>query len=169
MDFQRLVVNLERNADRIGLFVEGVSMDQSHWKPDPESWSIVEVINHLYDEERLDFRVRLNLILYHPEQDWPPIDPKGWVEARKYNERELVVSWQDFLKERKASLVWLKGLDRPNWEAACQAPWGIMKAGDMFAAWASHDLLHMRQLVELLRAYTVQLAGSYQVEYAGPW
>ena len=68
MDYPLLVKMMELNAQRIQRLVAGIAPDQARWKPDPESWSIVEVINHLYDEERYDFRVRLEIILFHPEQ-----------------------------------------------------------------------------------------------------
>ena len=32
--------------------IAGLAPEQARWKPDPASWSAVEVINHLYDEER---------------------------------------------------------------------------------------------------------------------
>jgi hypothetical protein len=170
MDAGLLIEQLTLNGDRIRGLVEGVSSRQAHWKPDPETWSIVEVINHLYDEERLDFRVRLELILRAPGQAWPPIDPPGWVTARAYNERDLEASIQNFLVERSASLDWLRGLGDVDWDAGVDAPWGgRITAGDMFSAWAAHDLLHMRQLVELQRAYLVAAAQPYQVDYAGPW
>jgi hypothetical protein len=169
MEFNRLVEQLELNGNRIYSLGKGVSPEQARWRPEPESWSILEVINHLYDEEREDFRVRLNIILHSPEEKWPPIDPQGWVTGRRYNERELDASLQNFLEERRSSLAWLRGLISPDWEASCQAPWGIMKAGDMFTAWVAHDSLHMRQLVELHRAYIVRLSSPYDVRYAGDW
>ncbi|MFW5713516.1 MAG: DinB family protein, partial [Brevefilum sp.] len=39
-----------------------VSEEQARWKPDPENWSILEVLNHLLIEERLDFRSHLGYI-----------------------------------------------------------------------------------------------------------
>jgi hypothetical protein len=44
-----------------------------------------------------------------------------------------------------------------------------MRAGDMFAAWTAHDQLHMRQFVELHRAWLVEQARPYNVGYAGEW
>jgi hypothetical protein len=44
-----------------------------------------------------------------------------------------------------------------------------MRAGDMLAAWVAHDLLHMRQLVELHRTYTVTQLAPYDTRYAGEW
>ena len=169
MDFQQLKAMLVHNAGRIRLLAEDVSPQQARWRPDPDSWSILEVINHLYDEERFDFRVRLEIILQRPDRPFPPIDPQGWVQERRYNERELAPSLQNFLAERRASLAWLEGLDEPNWDAAAQTPFGLVNAGEMFAAWVAHDTLHMRQLVELHHAYVVRLAGAYSTGYAGEW
>jgi hypothetical protein len=159
------------NAGRIRSLASGVSPAQAVWKPDPTSWSILEVVNHLYDEERLDFRVRLDLILHHPEQeDWPPIDPPRWVVERRYNQRLLEPSLANFLKERQASLAWLRSLGNADWQVGVPAPWGgLFYAGDMFSAWAAHDLLHMRQLVELQHAWIVRQAGPYDTGYAGDW
>ena len=57
----------------------------------------------------------------------------------------------------------------PDWEADYDAPFGRIAAGDMFAAWVAHDLLHMRQLVELHWAYTMVKVDPYRVRYAGTW
>ena len=40
----------------------GVDAEQARWKPDADSWSILEVVCHLVDEEREDFRTRLDHI-----------------------------------------------------------------------------------------------------------
>jgi hypothetical protein len=161
---------MTEHAEMIRTLVQSVSTEQARWKPDPASWSILEVVNHLYDEEREDFRVRLGLILHQSGQDWPPIDPPGWVVQRGYNQRDLGLSLSGFLDERRASLAWLRGLGSPDWQLAALAPWGkFITAGDMLSAWVAHDLLHLRQLVELHWAYTVQVLQPYSTAYAGDW
>ena len=96
------------------------------------------------------FRQRLDYLLNRPREEWPPIDPMGWVTSRKYNERELASSLQNFLNERQNSLAWLAGLGSPNLEQYETHPVaGKFHAGDMLAAWVAHDLLHLRQLIEL--------------------
>ena len=169
MDFESFTTQLANQAGIIQSLTVGVSAQQARWKPDPNSWSILEVINHLLDEERLDFRVRLNLILNHPDQPWPPINPQGWVTERHYNERGLAQSLDDFLHERRESLAWLRGLDAPDWQASVTSPFGSLSAGDIFTAWVAHGILHMRQLVELHYAFTLHAAQPYQVTYAGEW
>ncbi len=79
MDFPALNIILAVNAGVIEKLTEGVTLEQSRWKPDPDRWSILEVINHLYDEEREDFRLHLDIMLNSPDQPWPSIDPMNWV------------------------------------------------------------------------------------------
>ena len=138
-------------------------------RPDAGSWSLLEVICHLYDEEREDFRQRLDIILHRPDSPWPPIDPPGWVSERSYNTRDLADMLAQWRAEREKSLAWLAALVTPDWEAEYLAPFGHIKAGDMLAAWAAHDGLHIRQLVELRRSRLVSLARPYDVRYAGDW
>lgn len=164
------VENLAANAESIRRLVEGLENEPARWKPSASEWSILEVINHLYDEEREDFRVRLEMILHRPSADWPPIDPQGWVSKRRYNERDLSVSLEMFLTERQASLEWLAELTAPNWHASAEAPWGQpIRAGDMLAAWVAHDLLHLRQLVALRWGLTTQALAPFDPRYAGEW
>jgi len=149
--------------------VAGVSEAEARFKPTPETWSILEVVCHLYDEEREDFRPRLDIALHRPEEKWPKIDPAGWVTTRKYNDRDLVQALDGLLTERESSLTWLHGLSEPNWEAEYAAPFGPIKAGDLLASWVAHDNLHTRQLVELRRSRLLGMVAPYRVKYAGDW
>ena len=169
-------MNLEYFIDRFssnyGVFeslFRGVSSEQARWKPTPDKWSMLEVVNHLYDEEREDFRQRLEIVLSDPKQPWPPIDPRGWVATRGYNAREIEPSLKNFLTERKKSLVWLSELAQPNWENSNHGPNGILRAGDLLAAWLAHDFLHIRQLTRLHWQYVGGIADPYLTAYGGPW
>lgn len=169
MDHSRLIAQMNNNAQTIRSLTAGVSEAQARWKPDPESWSILEVINHLYDEEQEDFRVRLDYILNRPGEVPPEIDPQGWVNSRKYNDRNLAESILNFLDERENSLQWLHDLGPFDWDSVSELPFGTFRAGDMFAAWVAHDMLHMRQIIELHYAFTTNAFSPYQVNYAGEW
>ena len=169
MNLEYSTTQLANHAATIRSLTLGISAEQARWKADPETWSVLEVVNHLYDEEREDFRAHLDYILFHPDQPWPSIDPKGWVTQRNYNQRDLVQSVKGFLEERQKSLAWLKGLGTPDWKASVTAPFGHLAAGDVFTAWTAHDLLHLRQLIELHWTFTVHAAEPYQVAYAGEW
>ncbi len=58
-------------------------------KPSAELWSILEVVCHLYDEEREDFREHLDFILHRQNEEWHRIDTQGWVTQRKYNQQNF--------------------------------------------------------------------------------
>jgi hypothetical protein len=169
MQAERLIQELACSLETIKALVAGVTQADSQHRPTEESWSILEVICHLCDEEREDFRQRLDLIVNHHSAEWPPIDPQGWVVARKYNQRDLAEMVNRFTAERKQSLNWLRDLPSPDWETEVTSPFGSMKAGDMLAAWVAHDNLHCRQLVELRRALIVGMTAPYDVQYAGDW
>lgn len=169
MHLTTAIERLEAQSAAIAALVRDVSPAQARWKPGPADWSMLEVVNHLVDEEREDFRTRVGLALLSPEAEWPPIDPQGWVSARAYNQRDLPPSLAEFLVERHKSLAWLRGLDAPNWSNRVERPWAVMTAGDLLAAWVAHDLLHLRQLVELRYAYLVEDAQPDSVAYAGEW
>jgi hypothetical protein len=169
MELDRFVSLMLANARRIRALAESISDEQARWRPDPTAWSILEVINHLFDEEREDFRVMLDLALHRPDEPRPSIDPEGWAVQRRYNERDPALSLEHFLAARQESLGWLQGLPSPTGRATYQAPFGPITAGDVMASWVAHDLLHMRQLVELHWAYTTQLLAPLNVDYAGSW
>lgn len=170
MDQMAMALQLKQRAETIRSMVSGVGDEQARWKPTAKDWSILEVINHLYDEEREDFRQRLDYVLHRPGEEPPGIDPEGWVTARGYNQRDLRESTQNFLDERRTSLAWLEGLRNPNWDNAYAHPSGFtLRAGDLLCAWAAHDLLHLRQLVELHYAWVRQQSAPYTVDYAGDW
>ena len=169
LEFETLYQDLAHGAEIIRALVLGVTQVEAQVKSTPESWSILEVICHLADEEREDFRQRVDLSLNRPGEEWPPIHPGAWVIERKYNERDLEQSLNDFLAERATSLAFLKGLESADWNASTVTPYGERKAGDLLTSWVAHDNLHMRQLVELRRVRLERLAAPYDIGYAGEW
>ncbi len=169
MEIQTLYQELVNSTEMIRALISGIGREQAQVKPDAGSWSMLEVICHLYDEEREDFREHLDFILHRQNEEWHAIDPQGWVKERKYNEQDFLQVKEKFFAERKKSHEWLNGLADINWETAYTSQFGVMKAGDMFASWVAHDNLHIRQLVELRRRLIERLTQSYQIQYAGDW
>jgi len=170
MNVAYFTVRLYKNLEAVQSLVRGVGEEQVRWKPVPEEWSILEVVNHLYDEEREDFRQRLDLLLHHPDRPWPDIDPEGWAVERRYNQRDLETSLNNWLEERQRSVSWLNGLSAPAWEARYEHPRaGELAAGDLLASWLAHDFLHLHQLAQLHWQYASLVANPYAVDYAGAW
>ncbi len=158
---------LEASARVLEALVAGLHEDEARWKPGPERWSILEVVNHLVDEEREDFRFRFRHLLERPDEPAPPIDPPSWAIERRYNERALAPSIEAFRRERDASLAWLAGLDAPDLDRT--SPHSGRSAGEMLAAWVAHDLLHVRQIAKLHYDYWAREVQPLRLDYAGEW
>jgi hypothetical protein len=170
MDLNGCISRLESSAAAFPAILGGTTPEQARWKPSADEWSLLEVINHLADEEVEDFRTRLRLTIDEPGRDWPPIDPGRWVTERQYNARELSESLGRFVRERQETLRWLRGATALDLESAKVHPqFGSMRAGDLLHAWCAHDLLHIRQMNRLQYQFLVQQKGDFFVEYAGEW
>jgi len=169
MKFQTLYQELANSAEMLRTLLTGISQEEAQVKPSRGSWSILEVVCHLYDEEREDFREHLDFILHRQHEEWHPIAPVAWVKLRKYNEQDFKTIQRKFFNERKKSLAWLKSLKKADWNTTYTSKFGSMKAGAMFASWAAHDNLHIRQLVELRRLFIERITKPYDIQYAGDW
>lgn len=173
VDLPACIAALERFPATLATAVAGLSDAEARHRPPSGAWSIVEIVNHLADEEVDDFPRRLRLILEDPRQDWQPIDPEGWARERDYQSRELAESLERFAARRAESVRWLRSLEQasapPDWSLTKHDPRGSMAAGDMLASWLAHDMLHLRQVAKRQWELAEVRAGGHSSAYAGPW
>lgn len=168
MDTSALLQALALHGEVLASAFDGLSEDEARYRPAPERWSALEILGHLVDEEHGDFRVRLGLTLEDPRAPWPRIDPQGWVRERKHQQRAPTELLAEFCEERRRSLLWLHDLRQPAWHHTHVHPeLGELRAGDLLAAWAAHDVLHLRQLADTRLAFLRQVASPYSSAYAG--
>ena len=167
MNLAQLAAQMESNAEAVRSIVEAVSDEQARWRPTVDAWSMADVMAHLAYEEVHDFRDRLELILHRPDEHWPLAEPNRGVYAE--SNKDLSAALQEFVTARRASMVWLRKLRNPDWEAAHEAPFGCIRAGDVLASWLGHDLLHLRQLTELRWSILARQIQPYELHYAGEW
>ena len=169
MEFSTLYQELQNSTEVIRALLSGITQAEAQVKPGPDSWSILEVVCHLYDIEREDFREHLDFILHRQDEQYHVIDPQRWVTERKYNEQSFVEMQEKFFAERKQSLEWLREKSNSDWETTYTSEYGSASAGEMFSCWVAHDNLHIRQFVELRRARIENITKPYPLEYAGDW
>jgi len=167
--YQHIFTELQKNKSVFLNLLNSTPEAAYTWKQAPEKWCLLEIICHLYDEEREDFRVRLGLVLETPEVKPPPIDPVKWVTERKYMEQNFEEKLHGFLEERDKSIQWLQSLEHPQWGNAYQHPqYGPFSAKSYLTNWLAHDCLHIRQITRLKYDYLQHISGE-SVHYAGEW
>ena len=170
IDLNETIRQLAGNAQAIRSLVQTISDEQAQWKPDPETWSMKDVMEHVYNEERIDFRKHLKEMFSLPPQPWGRFNPEEYIPVASCRQ-----ALEGFLTEREASLAWLKALGSPDWNITTKANFGpanespTFSAGDVLVSWVEHDFLHLRQMIELLYAWNEKQAAPYSVEYAGGW
>ena len=176
MNATAIINRLERMTKLLPSLVSGLPLEDARWKPPSDAWSIVEIVNHLVDEETLDFRVRVRLTLESPMADWARTDPEGWAVEKRYNEQDLEGSVLRFVQERAESVRWLRSLggelgpESAAWTRAHPHPrMGPLAAGMLLASWQAHDALHIRQIAKRLFELASRDAPEYSTRYAGEW
>lgn len=170
MDFQKIIDCLEGNWKVYEQLFNGFSDTDVKWKPEEDRWSLLEVLCHLVDIEREDFRVDLDIILFHPEDPWPDFSIMDWVTERQYNDQIFHEKLQEFDAERKRSVQWLRSLENPDLEKRHSGN-GFkrepLRAGDVMASWLAHDYYHFRQISLLNFDLLNREAETYSPLYSG--
>lgn len=169
MEFKTLYQELQNSTEMIRALLSGITQQEAQVKPNPDSWSILEVVCHLHDTEREDFREHLDFILHRQSEEYHAIDPQAWITERNYNQQNFVEMQDKFFTERQKSLNWLKEISDAEWDITYTSEYGSLSAGEMFSCWVAHDNLHCRQFVELRRARIEDITKPYPIEYAGDW
>ena len=162
--------SLEGFPAQLDPLLAGLSAEDVAWRKDAASWSVLDIVNHLVDEEVEDFRRRIGLTLADVDRPWPGIDPEGRVIERRKTGPEFAEARSRFVEERERSVAWLRSLPEIDLELTYQHPsLGALRVGDLLLSWVSHDYLHLRQIAEI-RFRLLQLQGRpFDSAYAGPW
>lgn len=170
MDFHTVVDRLEGNRLIFEQLFSGLSREDAAWKPSAERWSFLEVLCHMVDIEREDFRVDLDIILNRPQDPWPSFSIMDWVTSRHYNEQDFNQKLEELDKERRESIQWLRALGDPDLEKRHSGN-GFkrepMRAGDVMASWLAHDHFHFRQISLLYYDLLERPSENYKPQYSG--
>jgi len=163
----RLIVQHASFPEALAGFVDGVSDRVLRARETDARWSPLEILAHLLDEEREDFRPRAQAAAAGGRIE-KPIDPVRWVVERAYNAKDPAAVLRDLTAERARSCEWLRSLDITTLERSLEhAQLGTMRCGDFVAAWRMHDLLHMRQLSTALAVLGARELAGWRIDYAG--
>ena len=163
------IVELKRNQAIFKDLLQGNPKEKYLWRWQEDKWNLLEIVCHLYDEEREDFRARTKSVLENPKSALIPFNPMLWVKDRNYAQKNYNEMLSAFLNERQSSIDWLNSLSGPNWENAFMHPKkGPLTAAFFLSNWVVHDYLHIRQILNLEYQYLQETTG-HMLDYAGNW
>lgn len=161
------LAQLETTPKILRLLFEGLSPDEAEWKPSPKRWSIAEVVEHLSHTEAHGFRSRIDRMVEETVPELEDYDQEKFYAAGQYSGRNIEDSFDHWEDQRETNLEYLRSLpDSVSAREGRHARLGTITIGDLLNEWAFHDLGHVRQIIELIRArrYYPQI-GVYQSLY----
>jgi hypothetical protein len=140
-----------------GLMAE-ISDEDARWKPAPDRFSIAEVLAHLSHSEGHCYRARVDRFLAEEMPEFEPDDAQMYLELYKNADPEE--DFGHFEDQRQTNIELLRGLPgNVGSRKAKHRAAGEITLSQMLHEWALHDLGHVRQIAELVRARKY-LAGA---------
>ena len=158
---------LAATPEILRILMANVSDDIAVLKPAPDRWSIAEVLEHLSHVEGHVFRARLAQILAQDGLDVEPYDEKVLDAQGAYSGNDPEESFAHWEEQREEAVALIRSLDATKLTRAGVHPTlGRFTVENLLNAWVCHDLGHVRQIAELVRAQTyVRNTGPFQAHY----
>jgi hypothetical protein len=149
---------LEATPEILRGLMSEISEEDARWKPSQERFSIAEVLSHLSHSEGQCYRARVDRFLSEEMPEFESDDAQMHLDVYKNADPEE--DFAHFEDQREANLELLRGLpaEAGNRKARHLAA-GEITLKEMLHEWALHDLGHIRQIAELVRARKY-LAGA---------
>ncbi|HWB84260.1 MAG TPA: DinB family protein [Bryobacteraceae bacterium] len=133
-----------------GLMCE-VTAEDARWKPAPDRFSIAEVLAHLSHTEGHCYRLRLDRFLQEERPVFDPDDASMHLDL--YRDADAEDEFDHFEEQRETNVEFLRSLPPGAGERlALHREAGEITLAQMLHEWALHDLGHVRQIAELVRA-----------------
>jgi hypothetical protein len=163
-----VTTQLELTPEILRLLIDTLTKAEAVWKPAPQRFSIAEVMAHLCDAEEQAFRTRLQRMVDEDRPALASYDQEGIAAAGGYAGRDVHESFQRFRERRADNLAYLRSLPPEVAARGGQHPeLGAITVEELLNEWAFHDLGHLRQIAELLRAYRYYpRLGAFRQYYA---
>jgi hypothetical protein len=149
---------LEATPSILRSLMTEISDEDARWKPSEDRFSIAEVLAHLSHSEGHCYRARLDRFLAEELPEFEPDDAQMYLDL--YREGDPEEDFAHFEEQREINVEFLRGLPpETGSRKASHREAGEITLSHMLHEWAMHDLGHVRQIAELVRARRY-LAGA---------
>src|SRR5262249_4351524 len=150
-----------------GLMTE-LTEEDAGWKPARERFSVAEVLAHLSHSEGHCYRMRLDRFMVETRPEFESDDAQMYLDL--YRGADPEEAYKHFQDQRATNIGFLRDLpDGAGHRVALHREFGEITLAQMLNEWALHDLGHIRQVAELVRARKYQasagpMAASYHLK-----
>jgi len=133
-----------------GLMSE-LTEEDARWKPAEDRFSVAEVLAHLSHSEGHCYRKRLDRFLSEERPEFEPDDAQ--MHLALYRNADPEDAFDHFEEQRQNNVDYLCELPASAGNRrAIHQEYGEITLSQMLHEWALHDLAHIRQIAELVRA-----------------
>ena len=142
---------LEETPGTLRGLMRELSHEDAEWKPAPDRFSVAEVLAHLSHSEGHCYRMRIDRFLSEEMPEFEGDDAQMYLDL--YRDADAEDSFDHFEEQRDNNVEFLRTLPRAAGERrAMHQEAGEITLQQMLHEWAMHDLGHIRQIAELIRA-----------------
>lgn len=144
-------VSQRQSASRIRRLIAGLDDEALHWRPAPGEWTIAETLAHLVQTE-IVYAYRYRAIVANPYNPIPGYDQEAWASELPEAQRapaELLTELDALKTINVTYLERLTPAQRARW--GVHAERGPESVAALIGAIAGHDILHERQIAEVVR------------------
>ncbi|HUO97675.1 MAG TPA: DinB family protein [Rhizomicrobium sp.] len=157
-EFLPCIDQLEVTPDLLRNLMCELSEEDARWKPAPDRFSIAEVLAHLSHSEGHCYRARLDRFVAEDRPEFEPDDAQMYLD--QYRGADPEDAFDHFEDQRETNVEFLRSLPpEMGSRVAVHKAAGEITLSEMLHEWALHDLGHVRQVAELVRARKF-LAGA---------
>ena len=167
-DLQQTMLLLARGPGALDALLRGLPETWTSRNEGENTWSALDVVEHLIHAERTDWMARARMVLQFGEsQTFEPFDRRGY--PRESRSKPLEQLLDEFAGLRSESLSELRGLNlgQEDLERRGRHPaLGVVTLSELLATWAIHDLTHLHQVSRIMAHQYRDAVGAWR-EYLG--
>jgi hypothetical protein len=158
---------LAATPEILRLLMGGLSEEDTQWKPAPNRFSIAEALEHLSHVEGHCFRARVERMVNDDNPAIEPYDPDVYFAGGQYSGRDAEDSFDHFEEQREMNLEYLRELPASSADRiGTHGKLGMITVGHVMNEWAFHDIGHIKQIGEIIRALKYYPGmGAFQSQY----
>jgi Protein of unknown function (DUF664). len=139
----------------------GVTEAEIDFRPDPDRFTLREVVAHLADWEPI-WLGRMEVMVQQEDPHLPGYDEGQFALDHDYAHAELAGQLATFREARARTVAFLSALPRAEWTGRTgrHDEWGRVTIYDLAALVCGHDGYHLRQIVEWRAAFAAANPGG---------